>query len=117
MSKWIHRGLRYKHARRFWQRLAPLFVVIFAWSSTLAPGAQAYADARSKDAFDASLRNRPLSRHLTPDEMRAIKGAQSGPGISYDSGAAYPWDGKAGDTNTCNGNRQFSVPIVGWTAK
>ena len=117
MSNWLYRGLRYNRAKRFWRKLAPIFVVIFAWSSTLATAAQAYAVNSALSTQQSELTT-PHSRPLTPAEKRSIRGAQgSGSGISYDSGGAYAWEGKAGDVTTCNGNREFTLPIVGWTAK
>lgn len=34
-----------------------------------------------------------------------------------DSGSTFPWEGSYGGTNTSNGNKLTSVPLVGWTAR
>jgi YD repeat-containing protein len=37
--------------------------------------------------------------------------------VNPDPGGAYPWEGSVGGTNTGNGNKVTTVPLVGWTAQ
>jgi hypothetical protein len=37
--------------------------------------------------------------------------------VPANPGSTYPWEGEAGDTNTGNGNKLTSIPLVGWTAR
>jgi hypothetical protein len=34
-----------------------------------------------------------------------------------DAGGTFPWEGATGDTNTWNGNKLTSIPLVGWSAR
>src|SRR5579884_216787 len=99
--------------RRVWRPLAFLTVICFVWSFVLAPGALALAQPSPSVGH---------IRTLTPDEMRAIVGAQIVPngfttGTDPDAGTPYPWEGNINNTNTVNGNKLSSFPLVGWTAR
>jgi RHS repeat-associated protein len=105
-------GLR--SARQSARRLGVPLALSFFTTFCLAPFAQA-----------ASLRpNRAAGRvrTLTPGELRAIRGAQSGcsgqnsPTVSLD-GASYDWQATVGGANTASGNHATDLPLVGWTAR
>ena len=87
----------------------------FAWSLVLAPSA-CTAASRPPQAPG-------YVRALTPDEMNAIVGALGGPGVmpvqclADGPGPAMPWVATVNNTNTGNGNKLTSLPLVGWTAR
>ena len=37
--------------------------------------------------------------------------------VAAEPGSSYPWEGQSGGTNTGNGNKLTTIPIVGWTAR
>ena len=95
---------------------ASLTALCFAWSLALAPSA-CLAVSRA-----------PLApghiRALSPDEMRAIVGAGGGGGPAAPAsadpdgpGAPMPWVPAVNGTDTGNGNKLTSLPLVGWTAR
>ena len=84
----------------------------FAWSLALAPSACA--------AASRPPRAPGYVRALSPDEMQAIVGTQSGgPQHALFSGAGspMPWVASVNSTNTGNGNKLTSLPLVSWTAR
>ena len=87
----------------------------FAWSLVLAPSACAAASRPTPAPGSV--------RALSPDEMQAIIGTQTpGPApiqaaIVDGAGPAMPWVATVNNTNTGNGNKLLSLPLVGWTAR
>jgi YD repeat-containing protein len=37
--------------------------------------------------------------------------------LDEEPGGSYPWEGSSGGTNTGNGNKMTTIPVVGWTAR
>ena len=101
----------YHHKKPAWMRAtAFLLAAAFAWVFILATPAQLMAQSSS--------RPKPGLRTLTTSEMEKIVGRQSGTHYtSCDSapGSTYPWEASVAGTNTGNGNKLTSIPIVGWT--
>ena len=87
----------------------------FVWSMVLATPAFALIHTAPPDRSGIRL--------LTTEQMTHIVGKQgigvAPHAVSVDSapGDSYPWEGSVGGTNTGNGNKQTSIPIVGWTQK
>ena len=93
---------------------AALTALCSAWSLALAPSLGAAA-ARAPQSPGSV-------RALSPDEMRAIVGAQapttsSFQAVASDPGASMPWVATVNSTNTGNGNKLTALPLVGWTAR
>ena len=91
---------------------AVVTALCFAWSLVIAPSACAAAPHPPQAPG--------CVRALTPDEMRAIVGAQGrGPQTSSFSGpgSPMPWVAAVNATNTGNGNKLTSLPLVSWTAR
>ena len=84
----------------------------FFWSFVLATPAQLMAQSALHPAKRLGV------RVLSEAEMERMVGRQSHY-LSYSpaSGSTYPWEASVGRTNTGNGNKLTSVPIVGWTAR
>ena len=100
--------------RHFRRAIAPPVALIFSWSFCFGPAVQA--------ATYRAPRHPGRVRSLLPAEMRRISGSQTGGGTSTapvekDTGAPYPWNGQSNGTNTWNGNKLISLPLVSWTAK
>lgn len=92
------------------RKAAVLTAALFAWLCVGPSAGAAYANTHHKAKGN--------SRTLTPFELAHIKGA--GPhelSLDPDSGSTYGWEGSIGGTNTGNGNKLTSLPIVGWTAR
>lgn len=99
-------------------RLQRLVAVVattsFVWSFLLAAPALALTHAAPPDRSGVRL--------LTPEQMTRIVGKQGAiapHAVSIDSapGDSYPWEGRVGGTNTVNGNKTITVPLVGWTQR
>ncbi|MES2461996.1 MAG: RHS repeat-associated core domain-containing protein [Armatimonadota bacterium] len=67
-----------------------------------------------------------LSLFLLPSPIAYAVDGGGGPGgidelqfsLTEEPGSAYPWEGQSGTgTNTGNGNKMTTLPIVGWTAR
>ncbi|MCW3100318.1 MAG: repeat-containing protein, partial [Chthonomonadaceae bacterium] len=94
------------------QRFAMTVSTLFAWSAVLALPAQALAHA--------STAKQPGVRSLTLSEMQRITGSQGvlvAASVDSASGSTYPWEASVGGTNTSNGNKLTTVPLVGWTVR
>ena len=94
----------------------------FTWSLALATSARAAT-------YHAPVRP-GHTRSLSAKEMRRIVGSTFAPigtdpnpgsdptaNVGSSPGTAYPWEGTVGDVKTDNGNKQTTIPIVGWTAR
>src|SRR5262245_50863857 len=111
-----------KRSRKQWERaMALAFTSLFGWTFILAPPATALA--RDPRPVDGS-RGKGY-RVLSSADMQRIRGAQGigggggGHAISYSagSGTPFPWEGSIGTTNSGNGNKLTSIPIVSWTQR
>jgi YD repeat-containing protein len=88
----------------------------FLWSFVLAAPAQLMAQSAAHPAKRLGV------RLLTASEMGRIFGAQGiapvhSTAVDDASGSTYPWEASVASTNTGNGNKLTSIPIVGWTAR
>jgi len=108
--------LRSRRSRPRLQRLVALGAAgSFVWSFLLATPAIALTHPAPPDRSGVRL--------LTPEQMTRIVGKQgigAAPhqvSVANSPGDSYPWEGSVGGTNTGNGNKQTSIPIVGWTQK
>ena len=95
-------GDRHSHARslshpRRLFRLGTLLPLTALFAATLFPIQTAQAQGRS-------------------DEPGGLDTVQVS--LDEDPGASYPWEGSSGTgTNTGNGNKMTTLPVVGWTAR
>jgi YD repeat-containing protein len=98
--------------KRTQRRLALLLTLLFTWTFVLAPPLTALA-------HDPAPRSLGM-RHLSVKEMQNIRGSGGGVhpiSVSESAGPSYPWEGSFNGTNTGNGNKLTSIPIVGWTQR
>jgi hypothetical protein len=102
-----------KKQRRIFRRFAPYVVGVFAWSAFVGPAAP-------------GLGLIPSPLPAMAGAVRSISSLLAGlfiaaplhqPSLTPASGSTYPWEGNIAGTNTGNGNKLTSVPLVGWTAK
>ena len=104
---------RYRRSRPRLQRLvAVVATTSFVWSFLLAAPAMALTHPAPPDRTGIRL--------LTTEQMSHIVGSLGtihAVSIATAPGSSYPWEGSVGTTNTGNGNKQTSIPIVGWTQK
>uniref|UniRef100_UPI00286CCB19 RHS repeat domain-containing protein n=1 Tax=Armatimonas sp. TaxID=1872638 RepID=UPI00286CCB19 len=93
------------------RKVAVLTAALFAWLSVGPSAGAAYARTHTKA--------KGHSRALTAFERSHIRGAIPTHALSLDpaSGSTYSWEGSVGGTNTGNGNKLTTLPIVGWTAR
>jgi YD repeat-containing protein len=98
-----------------WLRWSAFFcTALFVWSFVLSTPVYALSHQPSAPRLGV--------RVLTPAEMGRILGRQSSPGdhqtaTSPASGDTYPWEASVAGTNTGNGNKTTTLPIVGWTVR
>src|SRR5438093_570809 len=101
---------RFRPSRPRWLRLAAMLVsCLFLWSVVLATPVYALTHQPSQP--------RPGVRTLTPEQMSKIIGSQHVTPVSSASGDIFPWEASHNGTNTGNGNKLTSIPIVSWTAR
>jgi len=111
----LRRQQTFRH-HRLLRSGATLTALCSTWSLVLAP---------SLGAATTRAPQPPGSvRALSPDEMRAIVGTQTTVGpmqaATVDGpapGAPLPWVAAVGGTDTGNGNKLTSLPLVSWTAR
>lgn len=87
---------------------------VFLWMALLATPAQCWAHP--------SPREKQVGVWvLSAAEMAAMLGSQGLPTHAVSDspapGRTYPWEGAVSSTNTGNGNKLTSVPLVGWTQR
>jgi YD repeat-containing protein len=96
---------------RFW---APTIAASFTLSIAAAP-ARALA-SHGPGLSDLSQAVRDVQRHVS-SLAALLMPAGHALSVAPDAGLAYNWEGSHGGTNTGNGNKLTTIPIVGWTAK
>jgi RHS repeat-associated protein len=116
----LNRLSSFTKAKTLTRRVALVTAASFAWSFVLAPVAQALTPLPHTE-----LTQLGHTRKLSTQEMQSIVGGQGSPPLlpphlpatNPNAGGSYSWEGSSGGTNTGNGNKLTSIPIVGWTAR
>src|SRR5579871_1027933 len=103
--------MRRIRGRPVWQRsLAAISLASFGWNFVLAQPVIAQTHQPPDKHVGV--------RHLSPEEMKRLVGANTHT-LSYAvaSGPTYGWEGNTNGTNTGNGNKLTSIPLVSWTQR
>jgi YD repeat-containing protein len=93
------------------RHFALISALTFAWSFVVATPAQLLAQGVLHPAPRLGV------RLLSNNEMAKLTGRTHITAVAAFSGPAYPWEASVDGTNTANGNKLTSIPIVGWTAR
>jgi hypothetical protein len=66
-------------------------------------------------SFLSCLTAQPAGAELPVDSPGGLDAMA--PAVAANPGSTYPWEGMVGGTNTGNGNKLTTIPVVGWGAR